>query len=150
MVERRKELDELLCEPRMARIATVSPRNVPHIVQVVYIFDPEEGSFFISTGAPSVPVPTLRRNPAMTIIVDDDAFPFRAVMAEGKPNISEPLGTDHEGLKRVVDHFYEPGMWEKWVKTPSAEKTRVRLTLVPERWKWWDQRRKINGSVRIG
>jgi hypothetical protein len=42
------------------------------------------------------------------------------------------LGTDHEGLKRVVDHFYEPGMWEKWVKTPSAEKTRVRLTLIPE------------------
>jgi hypothetical protein len=99
---------------------------------VVYIFDPEEGSFFISTGAHSVTVRNLRRNLAMTIIVDDDAFPFRAVMAEGKPNISEPLGTDHEGLKRVVDHFYEPGMWEKWVKTPSAEKTRVRLTLIPE------------------
>jgi nitroimidazol reductase NimA-like FMN-containing flavoprotein (pyridoxamine 5'-phosphate oxidase superfamily) len=81
-----------LCEPRMARIATVSPRNVLHIVPVVYIFDPEEGSFFISTGAHSVTVRNLRRNLAMTIIVDDDAFPFRAVMAEGNRIYRSPWG----------------------------------------------------------
>ena len=150
MAERPKEMDEFLCEARMARIATTNLKNVPHIVPVVYIFNLQEGSFFISTGANSVTVRNLKRNPTMTIIVDDDEFPFRAVIVEGKPKISESLGTDHEGLKRVADHFYESGMWEKWVKTSSAEKIRIRMTLVPDRWKWWDQRRRLSGSARIG
>lgn len=150
MSERPKEMDEFLTAPRMARIATMSANNTSHVVPVVYIFDPEDGTFRLSTGAESVTVRNLKRNPSMTICVDDDEFPFRAVMVEGEPHVTEPLGTDHEGLKRLIDHFYRPGMWEEWVNMPSAQKIRVRITLTPRRWKWWDQRRKINGSVRIG
>jgi nitroimidazol reductase NimA-like FMN-containing flavoprotein (pyridoxamine 5'-phosphate oxidase superfamily) len=150
MAERPTEMDDFLCEPRMARIATVNTNGSAHVVPVVYIFNPEDGSFFISTGANSVTVRNLRRNSSLTICVDDDEHPFRAVIVEGEPEISEPLGTDHEGLKRIVDHNYRPGMWADWVKMPSSEKIRVRLILKPRSRKWWDQRLQINGSVRVG
>ena len=150
MAERPKEMDELLCEPRMARIATVSPRNVPHIVPVVYIFDPEEGSFFISTGADSVTAKNLNRNPAITVCIDDAEFPLRAVIIEGEAEVSEPLGTDHEGIKIVVDQFFGPDMWESYKDGPVAQKIRVRLNIVPKKWKFWDYRRNLNGVVKIG
>ena len=150
MAERPTEMDNFLCEPRMARIATMNTNGSAHLVPVVYIFNPEDGSFFISTGATSVTVRNLRRNSSLTICVDDDEHPFRAVIVEGEPEISGPLGTDHEGLKRIVDHYYRPGMWADWVKTPSAGKIRVRLTLKPRSWKWWNQRLQIKGSVRVG
>ena len=121
MAERPTEMDDFLLGPRMARIATINANSTAHMVPVVYIFDPEDGSFFISTGANSVTVRNLKRNPSLTICVDDDEHPFRAVIVEGEPEISEPLGTDHEGLKLVVDHYYHPGMWADWVNTPSAE-----------------------------
>jgi PPOX class probable F420-dependent enzyme len=150
MAERPTEMDDFLCEPRMARIATVKANGTVHVVPVVYIFNTEDGSFFVSTGSDSLTVRNLRKNPSITICVDDDEHPFRAVIVEGEPEISEPLGTDHEGLKRLIDHFYRPGMWAEWEKSPSAEKNRVRLILKPRSWKWWNQRLETKGSVRIG
>lgn len=150
MADRPTEMDEFLLTPRMARLATTNANGTPHLVPLVYLFRPEEGTFFFSTGAESVTVRNLRRNPAITVCVDDDEFPFRAVIVEGEAQISEVLGTDHEGLKMVVDHYYGLDMWAKWVNTPSAQKIRVRLTVVPKKWKWWDGRRELQGSRRVG
>ena len=150
MAERPTEMDAFLQEPRMARIATTNPDGSPHVVPLLYLFNPDDASFFISTGNDSVSVRNLRRNPAFSICIDDDEAPFRAVVVEGKARISEGMGTDHEGLKSVVDHFFGPDMWANYVNTPIAQKTRVRVTMVPSKWKWWDYRRKSMGSVKVG
>ena len=150
MAERPKEMDDFLCEPRVARVASTNANSSPHIVPFVYLFNPEDGTFFISTGADSVTTHNLRRNPSVSVCVDDGEYPFRAVIVEGETQVSKIMGTDHEGQKKLVDHFYGPDMWADWVKLPRAQKVRVRLTIVPKKWKWWDQRRKLNGSVKIG
>ncbi|MEE9275485.1 MAG: PPOX class F420-dependent oxidoreductase [bacterium] len=149
MAERPKEMDEFLSEPRMVRLGTTNADGSPHVVPLVYVFDPAEGSFFISTGADSVTTRNLRRNPAVTLCIDDDTAPFRAVIAEGEAQVSEPMGTDHEGIKRGVEHFFGPGAWESYKKTPVAQKIRVRVNVVPKKWAWWDHRRKLMGSARI-
>ncbi len=150
MPERPKEMDEFLSSRgRMARVATVSKGGSPHVVPLVYKFSPEDGTFFISTGADSVTVRNLRRNPAISVCVDDEVPPFRAVLVEGKAQVSEVLGTDHEGLKTVVDEFFGPQMWATYQTTPIARKIRVRVTVIPERWKWWDFRRQLSGSARV-
>ena len=150
MVERPKEMDAFLCEPRVARIASVNENGSPHIVPLVYLFNPEDGTFFFNTGADSVTIRNLRRNPFVSVCVDDGEYPFRAVVAEGKAQLSEVMGSDFEGQKPLVDHFYGPDMWAEWVNKPHAHKIRVRLTVVPEKWKWWDQRRGIRGSTKLG
>lgn len=150
MLERPKEMDEFLCEPRVARIASINENNSPHIVPLVYLFNPENGTFYFNTGVESVTAKNLKRNPVVTVCVDDGEYPFRAVVVEGEARVSKEMGTDHEGQKKLVDHFYGPDMWADWVKMPHAHKIRVRLTVVPKKWKWWDQRRTLNGSIKIG
>ena len=113
MANRPTEMDEFLQEPHMARIATTNADGSPHVVPLLYLFNPEEASFFISTGEDSVSVRNLKRNPAFAICIDDENAPFRAVVVEGEAQVSETMGTDHEGLKSVVDHFFGPEMWAK-------------------------------------
>ncbi|MBI2178928.1 MAG: pyridoxamine 5'-phosphate oxidase family protein, partial [Candidatus Tectomicrobia bacterium] len=68
----------------MARVCTVNRDGSPHVVPLVYKFHPEEGTFFLSTGADSVTVHNLRRSSALSICIDDDEYPFRAVVVEGE------------------------------------------------------------------
>jgi len=149
MAERPTEMDEFLQEPHMARIATTNADGSPHVVPLLYLFNPEDASFFISTSTESVSVRNLRRNPALAICIDDEQAPFRAVVVEGEAQVSGVMGTDHEGLKSVVDHFFGPEMWTNYVDTPIAQKIRVRVTMVPRKWKWWDYRRMLMGSVTL-
>ena len=88
MADRPKEMDEFLTEPRIVRASTINKNGTPHIVPLVYVFNPEDGSFFISTGSDSVTVKNLRRNPAITLCVDDHEFPFRGVIVEGDADVS--------------------------------------------------------------
>ena len=150
MAERPTEMDEFLDEPRMARVSTSNRDGSPHIVPLCYKFNAKDGTFFISTGADSVTAKNLNRNPAITLCIDDAEFPFRAVIIEGEAEVSEPLGTDHEGIKIVVDQFFGPDMWESYKDGPVAQKIRVRLNIVPKKWKFWDYRRNLNGVVKIG
>jgi PPOX class probable F420-dependent enzyme len=150
MADRPTEMDEFLDEPRMARVSTVNANGSPHTVPLCYKFHSDTGTFFLSTGSDSVTVKNLRRNPAITFCIDDDEFPFRAVIAEGKADVSEELGTDHEGIKTIIDQFFGPDMWATYKEGPVAQKIRVRINTVPSKWKWWDHRRKLNGSVKVG
>ncbi len=150
MAERPREMDEFLNEPRMARVSTVSAGGSPHTVPLCYKFDPGAGTFHISTGSDSVTVRNLRQNLAVSLCIDDAEFPFRAVIVEGAAEVSGEMGTDHEGLKIVIDQFFGPDMWATYKDGPVAQKIRVRITVVPSRWKWWDYRLKLGGSVKVG
>lgn len=149
MAERPTEMDEFLNDRgRMVRVCTVRPNGTAHVVPLCYKFYPEEGSFFLSTGADSVTVKNLQKNPAITLCIDDPEPPFRCVTVEGDAEVSEVMGTDHEGIKRIIDQFFGPEMWEKYKETPTAQKIRVRITLNPKKWVWWDHRRKLQGSAK--
>jgi len=143
------EMDDFLTEPRIARISSINQDGSPHIVPVVYLFFPDKGTFYFNTKTYTLTIKNLRRNPKVSVCVDDGSYPFRAVTVSGIANISEEMENDHEGQKMLVDHFYGPEMWEDWIKSPKVEGIRVRVTIEPKKWKWWDQRRKLSGSVKI-
>lgn len=150
MADRPKEMDAFLDEPgRMVRVCTVNRNGTPHVVPLCYKFHPQDGSFFISTGADSVTVRNLKRGSAISLCIDDEEPPFRAVVVEGGAEVSEVLGTDHEGLRIVVEQFFGPDAWERYKDSPTAKKIRVRLTVRPKKWKWWDYRRNLTGSEKI-
>ncbi len=150
MTDRPTIMDEFLKVAHLSCLGTLNPDGSIHMVPVTPLFDAENGTFFISTGAESVTYRNLKKNPTVTLCVDDYKFPYRAVIVQGKAEVTEPLGLDHEGIKRVVDHSSGPGMWENfYMNTPPAARIRVRITVIPEKWSWWDNRRKIKGSKRI-
>jgi PPOX class probable F420-dependent enzyme len=72
---------------RTAKLATVRKDGRPHVAPIWYDLDGDEIVF--NTGADSVKGQALRRDPRVSLCVDDDQPPFAFVMVEGTATISE-------------------------------------------------------------
>lgn len=84
----RKELDRLLSQPNLLRLAVVDERNgLPIVHPVWYVY--KNGRFFIATDRDGVKARSLRKNPNAYFLVDVD----------GRP----PWGVRGRGTAKVVD-----------------------------------------------
>jgi PPOX class probable F420-dependent enzyme len=133
----------------MARVATTNKNGSPHCVPLWYRFNPGDGTFEISTGAESVTVNNLRRNGAISVLVDEQNAPYKGVAAEGVAEVSDPMGKDHEYFTPTIIHYLGEGMVEKYLQGPPGQKERVRVKVTPKRWKFWDVAAMKMGSVKL-
>ena len=74
---------------RTGKIATVRADGRPHVAPVWFDLDGDDVVFM--TGASSLKGKTLRRDPRVSICVDDENPPFSFVIIEGTASISEDL-----------------------------------------------------------
>jgi PPOX class probable F420-dependent enzyme len=93
--------DELIAfltgEPsRTATLATVRADGRPHVAPVWYVLDPSTadadapiGDVIINTGTDSLKGRNLRRQPLVSLCVDDDRPPFSFVTIDGLATVSE-------------------------------------------------------------
>ncbi|MEE8111011.1 MAG: TIGR03618 family F420-dependent PPOX class oxidoreductase [bacterium] len=149
MADRPTDMDEFLTQPNMARVATTNKDGSPHCVPLWYKFNPGDGTFEISTGAESVTVKNLRRNPVVSVVVDDQNPPYKGVAAEGIAEVSEPKGKDHEYFTPNIIHYLGEGAVEGYLKGGPGQKERVRIKVKPKRWKFWDASVPKMGSVKL-
>ncbi len=132
----RKEIVEILCQPELARIATVSKDCKPHVTPVWFLY--ENGIVYMTTGKNSVKVRNLRNNPhvAITIDITERGLNNRGVILTGKAEIE----TDDEIAKKIFLKYLGS------LDHPSAKKllemTRVVIKLKPEKIISWDFREK--------
>jgi PPOX class probable F420-dependent enzyme len=73
--------------PRTAKVATVRKDGRPHVAPVWFDLDGDELVF--NTGGRSVKGQALRRDPRVSIVVDDEHPPFAFVIIDGLATISE-------------------------------------------------------------
>ena len=82
------ELDYLLGERRLARLATVDPSGLPHVVPVGWSYNAELGTIDVSgrNFAASRKFRNVRANPKAALVVDDVLPPWRprSVMVQGR------------------------------------------------------------------
>jgi PPOX class probable F420-dependent enzyme len=76
---------------RTGKLATVHPDGRPHLAPVWYDVD-DDGSLVFNTGESTVKGKNMRRDPRVSICVDDDRPPFSFVVVEGIAEISDDLG----------------------------------------------------------
>ncbi|HLH25809.1 MAG TPA: PPOX class F420-dependent oxidoreductase [Chloroflexota bacterium] len=74
---------------RTAKVATVRQDGRPHVAPVWFDLDGDDLVF--TTGARSVKGRALRRDPRVSICVDDEQPPFAFVIVEGIATLSEDL-----------------------------------------------------------
>jgi len=85
---RRTEWVEFIAGPmRTGKVATVRADGRPHVVPVWFVVDGDELVF--TTGADTVKGTNLRRDPRISICVDDERPPFSFVTIEGTARLSE-------------------------------------------------------------
>ncbi len=75
---------------RTAKLATVRADGRPHIAPVWYVLD-DDGSLAFNTGEATVKGRNMRRDPRVSLCVEDDRPPFSFVTIEGVAEISDDL-----------------------------------------------------------
>lgn len=138
MIEHPTHMDAFLAEPHMARVAVIRKSGQPHMKPIWYLY--EGGKFILSTGRDSVTVRCLRRDPRITLCVDDPVAPYRAVVVEGTAEVLEGVGLDHELLGRLARRYLGQEAARGFLQGPLAQKQRVRVVVTPQRWTTWDYR----------
>jgi PPOX class probable F420-dependent enzyme len=74
---------------RTGKLATVRVDGRPHVVPIWFVLDGDDLVF--NTGAESLKGKALRRDPRVTICVDDERPPYGFVMIEGTVTLSDDL-----------------------------------------------------------
>lgn len=75
---------------RTAKVAVVRRDGAPLVVPVWFVLD--GGEVVFTTGSESIKGRALRRDPRLSICVDDDRPPFAYVRVDGVADLSEDVG----------------------------------------------------------
>jgi len=77
----------LLYKTRTGKIATVRKDGRPHVVPIWFTLD--GNTLLFTTGDTSVKAVNMRRDPRVTICVDDETPPYTYIMIEGTAAVEE-------------------------------------------------------------
>ena len=89
---------------RTAKLATVRADGRPHIAPVWFDVD-EDGSLVFNTGESTVKGRNLRRQPLVSLCVDDDRPPFTFDVIEGLAEISDDLAEVRRWAARLGGRY---------------------------------------------
>jgi PPOX class probable F420-dependent enzyme len=89
---------------RTGKLATVRADGRPHIAPVWYDVD-DDGSLVFNTGESTVKGRNIRREPRVSLCVDDDRPPFSFVVVEGIAEISDDLDEVRRWASRLGGRY---------------------------------------------
>jgi PPOX class probable F420-dependent enzyme len=144
------EIAEFMERSRTATVATVSADGIPHLVAMWYAV--VDGEVWFETKAKSQKAVNLRRNPTITVMIDDGQTydTLRGVSMEGRGEIVD----DPEMLLRLGI-----GVWERYTGPCTDEmrpfvdqmlKNRIAVRVVPTRVRSWDHRKLGMAPMPVG
>jgi PPOX class probable F420-dependent enzyme len=93
----------LLASPRTAQAATVRPDGRPHIAPVWFDLDGDDLVF--TTWHTTVKARDLRRDPRISLCVDDERAPFSFVLIEGTAGLSDNLDDVRAWATRIAGRY---------------------------------------------
>ena len=112
------ERDEFLAKPGvLCRIATIRPDGAPSVTPIWYLY--EEGKVFVTPRAHSAWLEHIRRDPRVSLTIDEEAGPYRKVRIEGRMIIEHDLGEDdawRDLYRRIARRYVPPEAAEHYVQ----------------------------------
>ncbi len=80
-----EEIEEFLRRPLIARLGTINDDGTIHLAPVIFKY--ADGEFLIGTADANRRVRNIRRSPAVSLLIDDPAPPFKAVLVYGRAEL---------------------------------------------------------------
>jgi PPOX class probable F420-dependent enzyme len=74
---------------RTGKLGVTRPDGRPHVTPIWFVLDGDD--FLLNTGEDTVKGRALRRDPRVSLAVDDDRPPFSFVIVEGEAELSDDL-----------------------------------------------------------
>ena len=133
-----KDLKELLAQPLVAKIATVSAKGEPRITPIW--FGDEGDTILMNTFESSALVRNLRRDPKCSFMVDSRDYPYIGVHYWGTATVEGPEN-DVEGIAKLFAPYRgDLDTAREYAKTLIGWGTRVFVRFRPQRKTTWDFR----------
>jgi PPOX class probable F420-dependent enzyme len=123
-----EEREAFLREANVAVLSTVDARGRPHAAPVWYLYD--DGVFRISTGDGSQKHRNILANPNISLVIDQRALPYYAVMVQGTADIGPALSGE-DSLRLAVRYLGE-NLGARYAERTDAEAS-VSLTIRPRK-----------------
>jgi PPOX class probable F420-dependent enzyme len=97
---------------RTAKLASIMPDGRPHVTPVWFVLDGDD--LICTTWHTSAKARSLRRDPRVSLCVDDDRPPFSFVMLEGTASISEDLAQLRHWATQIGARYMGPDRAEEF------------------------------------
>ena len=98
---------------RTGKVATVGADGRPHVAPVWYDLD-DDGTLVFNTGASTLKGRNMRRDPRVSVCVDDERPPFGFVTVEGLADISDDLAEVRRWASRIGGRYMGPDRSEEF------------------------------------
>ena len=102
----------LLERPRTAKLASVRADGRPHIAPIW--FDLDGDTLVFTTWHTTVKATNIRRDPRVSLCVDDEAPPFAFVLVEGIATLSDDLDELRGWATRIAGRYMGAGLAESY------------------------------------
>src|SRR5689334_627620 len=108
-----EEWHEFVCEgTRTGKLATTRADGRPHVTPVWIVLDGDD--VVLTTGSDSVKAKTIRREPRVSLVVDDQAPPYSYVMVEGTATLHDDLDEMLPIATRIGARYMGPDRAEEF------------------------------------
>jgi PPOX class probable F420-dependent enzyme len=104
----------LLDRPRTAKLASVRADGRPHVAPIW--FDLDGDTVVFTTGHTSVKAANIRRDPRVSLCVDDEIPPFAFVLVEGVATLSDDLEELRRWATRIAGRYMGADLAESYGK----------------------------------
>src|SRR6266496_3776655 len=98
---------------RTAVLATTRAEGRPHAAPVWYGVDGDH--ILVNISEETVKGKALRRDPRVTVVVDDDAPPYAFVMVEGEAELVDEPGALRAGSEVIARHYLDGQAVDGWL-----------------------------------
>jgi len=121
---------ELLRSKIPARLAYVWTDGTPRVIPIWFHWNGRE---FVMATPPKAPkLKALKKNPKVSLTVDDNVFPHKVLLIRGTARLDSVNGIVPE-YAAAAERYFGPEQGEAWVKhLTSLTSTMVRITITPE------------------
>lgn len=97
----------LMAGTRTGKLATVRADGRPHLTPVWFVVDGDDLVF--NAGEDTVKARNLRRDHRLTLVVDDDQFPYAYVVVEGTATLSDDLAQVRRWATIIAERYVPAG-----------------------------------------
>ena len=121
---------ELLQSKIPARLAYVWTDGTPRVIPIWFHWDGKE---FVMASPPKAPkLKALRKNPKVSLTIDDNVFPHKVLLVRGSARLEEVDGIVPEYLA-AAERYFDPELAQAWIKQlRTLVSSMVRITITPE------------------
>jgi len=121
---------ELLHSRIPARLAYVWTDGTPRVIPIWFHWNGEE---FVMASPPKAPkLKALRKNPKVSLTIDDNVFPHKVLLVRGSARLEEVDGIVPEYLA-AAERYFDPELAQAWIKQlRTLISSMVRITITPE------------------